>query len=170
MLRAAHRYPKSDLLEFLDAAHARLHTERQELALAKKAAAIATELIENPRPSDSMSVSEPAGALGVRPSTLRHWEAEGLVVPQRSPSRTRTYSPIDVRDARIVHQLRVAGYRIGPLQALVPQLRQSRHWEEVISALAARDLSISSQSLALLQGAAALGAVIKASERTSSIP
>ncbi|MFE7711419.1 MerR family transcriptional regulator [Streptomyces sp. NPDC057486] len=60
-----------------------------------------------------MSVSELAAALGVRPSTLRHWDAEGLVVPDRVPSRgTRRYSPAQARDARIVHQLRSAGYRM----------------------------------------------------------
>jgi hypothetical protein len=68
--------------------------------------------------------SELADVLGVQPSTLRHWDAEGLVVPDRTASRSeRTYSPSDVRDARIVHQLRMAGYRIGPLKDLMPQLR-----------------------------------------------
>jgi DNA-binding transcriptional MerR regulator len=163
LMRAAHRYPTSDLLDLLDAAHARLHAERRELALAKKAAeAIAAERIENPRPADSMSISELAGALDVRPSTLRHWDAEGLVVPHRTTNRTRIYSPSDVRDARIVHQLRVAGYRIGPLKVLMPQLRQSRRWEEVIGALAARDASITSRSHALLHGAAALSPLINA--------
>jgi DNA-binding transcriptional MerR regulator len=170
MLRAAHRFPASDLLERLDAAHARLHTERRELALAKQAAAaIVAEPIENPRPADSMTISELAGALGVRSSTLRHWDAEGLVVPHRTSTRARTYSPSDVRDARIVHQLRMAGYRIGPLQALMPQLRRARRWEEVISTLAARDASITARSQALLQGAAALNTVINAGTHAGSI-
>lgn len=170
MMRAAHRYPASDLLELLDAAHARLHAERRELELAKEAVgAIAAEPIENPRSSDSMSISELADALGVRPSTLRHWDAEGLVVPHRTSTRTaRTYSPSDVRDARIVHQLRMAGYRIGPIQALMPQLRRTQRWEEVISTLAARDASITSRSHALLQAAAALSTVIDARKRTAS--
>jgi len=163
---------RDDLLALLDAAHARLHAERRELELAKEAAGvIAAEPIENPRPSDSMSISELADALGVRPSTLRHWDAEGLVVPHRtSTGRARTYSPSDVRDARIVHQLRIAGYRIGPLQALLPQLRRARRWEEVISTLAARDASITSRSHALLRGAAALSTVIDTSNRTVSSP
>ncbi len=114
---------------------------------------------------DSMTISELAGALGVRPSTLRHWDAEGLVVPDRTSTRARTYSPSDVRDARIVHQLRMAGYRIGTLQALMPQLRRARRWEEVISTLAARDASITARSQALLQGAAALNTVINAGTR-----
>jgi hypothetical protein len=65
-----------------------------------------------------------------------------------------------VRDARVVHQLRMAGYRIAPLKALMPQLRRGHRWEQVLSTLAARDASIDARSRALLEGAAALHALI----------
>lgn len=117
IMRAAHGQPDSDLLALLDAAHARLDAERRELKLTQEAAAtISDEPIDDLRPSDAMSISELAFALGVRPSTLRHWEAEGLIVPRRAaPQGPRRYLPDDVRDTRIVHQLRMAGYRIAPL-------------------------------------------------------
>lgn len=90
ILRAAHRSPASELLDLLDAAHARLHTERRDVALAQDAvAAISTEPIHEPRAADSMTISELAGALGVRTSALRHWEAEGLLTPARSFRRFR---------------------------------------------------------------------------------
>jgi DNA-binding transcriptional MerR regulator len=164
LMRAAHRSPLPDLLALLDAAHAELSAERRELALAREAAAaIAAEPLAPFRPADDMSVSELAAALGVRPSTLRHWDAEGLVVPGRSRSQgARVYSPADVRDARIVSQLRQAGYRIAPLRELLPQLREARRHDDVLAALAARDVSISARSLALLRGAAALAAVVEA--------
>ncbi|MFC7641585.1 MerR family transcriptional regulator [Streptosporangium lutulentum] len=116
IVRAVHRFPLARVLALLDAAHARLDAERTELRKAEEAArAISGEPIEDVRASDAMSVSELAAALGVRPSTLRHWDAEGLVVPDRDPARgTRRYAPAQVRDARIVHQLRRAGYRIAP--------------------------------------------------------
>ncbi|QUX29005.1 MerR family DNA-binding transcriptional regulator [Nocardiopsis akebiae] len=163
IVRAAHGYPASDPLALLDAAHARLHTERRELGLAREAAeAIAAEPVGDVRPADSMGVSELAAALGVRPSTLRHWDAEGLVVPGRtSPGGARRYSPADARDARIVHQLRMAGYRVAPLRTLMPQLRRAHRWGEVRAALAARDASIDARSAALLEGAAALGALLR---------
>lgn len=162
IVRAAHRPPVSRALALLDAAHARLHTERAELRQAKQAAeAIGGEPIEDVRASDAMSVSELAAALGVRPSTLRHWDAEQLVVPDRDPVRgARRYTPAQVRDARIVHQLRQAGYRIEPLRALVPELRRARRPEEIIVALAARDTEVETRSRALLEGAAALNAVL----------
>ncbi|MFA1548256.1 MerR family transcriptional regulator [Actinomadura chokoriensis] len=113
------------------------------------------------RASDSMTVSELAAALGVRPSTLRHWDKEDLVVPDRDPAAgARRYTPAQVRDARIVHQLRRAGYRIEPLRALMPELRSARRLEDAASALEARDAGIEARSRALLDGAAALGTVL----------
>jgi len=150
-----------NVLALLDAAHARLHTERRELELARQAAeAIAAEPIAGVRPADSMTISELAAALGVRPSTLRHWDAEGLVVPHRDARQSRQYAPDQVRDARIVHQLRMAGYRIAPLRDLMPQLRQACRGEELTSMLAGRDASIDARSRALLDAAAALSALL----------
>lgn len=154
IMRAVHAGPVRDVLAMLDAAHARLDRERRDLALAKEAAeAITLEAIDDVRPSDAMTVSELADALGVRPSTLRHWDAEGLVVPDRVGT-ARRYSPAQVRDARIVHQLRSAGYRIEPLRAVLPNLRELR------TALAGRDTSIAARSRALLDAAVALSEIL----------
>ena len=151
ILRAVHQ-SSVGALALLDAAHARLDTERRDLRQAQAAAAaISREPIDDVRPSDSMSVSELASALGVRPSTLRHWEAESLVIPDRLHG-VRRYMPVHVRDARIVHQLRMAGYRIAPLRDLMPGLRD----DDLAAALAAREASITARSRALLDGAAAL--------------
>ncbi|WP_328419700.1 MerR family transcriptional regulator [Streptomyces sp. NBC_00443] len=162
IVRAVHHSPAPQALALLDAAHARLDAERTELRLAQEAArAIAGEPIEDVRASDSMSVSDLAAALGVRPSTLRHWDAEELVVPNRDAARgTRRYTPAQVRDARIVHQLRRAGYRIAPLRALMPELRRARRSEDIASALAAREAGIATRSRALLEGAVALSAAL----------
>ncbi|MBB5627782.1 MerR family transcriptional regulator [Sphaerisporangium krabiense] len=162
IVRTAHGFPASEVLALLDAAHARLDAERTELRQARQAVqAISGEPVDDVRASDAMSVSELAAALGVRPSTLRHWDAEDLVVPDRDPVRgTRRYTPAQVRDARIVHQLRRAGYRIAPLRALMPELRRARRLDEVATALAARDAGIAARSQALLDGAAALSAVL----------
>lgn len=171
IVRAVHQLPISQVLALLDAAHAGLDAERTELRQARDAAkAISSEPIEDVRAADSMSVSELAAALGVRPSTLRHWDAENLVVPDRDPAReTRRYTPTHVRDARIVHQLRRAGYRIAPLRALMPELRRARRSEDVTSALAARDASIAARSKALLDAAAALSAVLSLNSPGSAV-
>lgn len=164
LLRTALSRPESELLAALDAAHARLHEERHDLALAKRAVAdIAAEPTEPQLSTDAMTITELAEALGVRASTLRHWDAEGLVVPGRNtPGRTRTYSPAQVRDVRITHQLRLAGYRVEVLRELLPRLRRSRHRADVAPALDAREANITARSRALLNAATALGALLDA--------
>ncbi|MGV9724970.1 MerR family transcriptional regulator [Nocardia beijingensis] len=162
IVRAVHEEPFAQVLALLDAAHARLDRERTDLALAQRAAeVISAEPIADVRPSDAMSVAELAAALGVRPSTLRHWDAEGLVVPDRAtPHGTRRYSAAQVRDARIVHQLRRAGYRVDTLKTLMPDLPRGHRSDDVEAALAARDASITARSRALLDAAPALAAVL----------
>lgn len=163
ILRAVHTGRTGEALAALDAAHARLHTERADLELAvRAAAAVSGEAIVEVRRSDSMTISELAGALGVRASALRHWEASGLVVPDREGT-ARRYSPAQVRDARIVHQLRRAGYRIPQLRAVLPELLRAGGSGDLSGALAARDSAITARSLALVAGAAALHAVIQSS-------
>lgn len=105
LMRSVHAEPAADVLARLDATHASLHFERQLWESAVVAAkSIAAEPIDDPRPADSMGISGLAAGIGVRASTLRHWEAESLVSPQRtSTGRSPTYSPNDVRDVRIVH-------------------------------------------------------------------
>ncbi|OOC05965.1 MerR family transcriptional regulator [Amycolatopsis azurea] len=153
IVQAVHRDPLPEVLALLDAAHAGLDAERADLRETREAVrVISREPIEDVRGSDAMSVSELASALGVRPSTLRHWDAERLVVPDRDPRGTRRYTPSQVRDARIVHQLRLAGYRVEPLRTLMPELRRSRRLEDVASALAARDEGIEARSRALFEG------------------
>ncbi|WP_067855606.1 MerR family transcriptional regulator [Nocardia shimofusensis] len=164
IVRTAHSGSLADLLTLVDAAHARLDTQRRDLAAARTAAAaIAAEPIDAVRPSDAMTVSELADALGVRPSTLRHWDAAGLVTPGRAaPGNARRYSPADVRDARIVHQLRHAGYRIDALRELLPGLRGSGRWSDVLAGLEAREDAIHRRSRALLGAGAHLDAVLMA--------
>jgi len=164
ILRTAHRSPLPDLLGALDAAHAGLHHERQAVLLAQDAlTAISAEPINDPRANDAMTISELAGALGVRASALRHWENEGLLTPTRSAtSRARTYAPADVRDARVIHQLRLAGHRVPALRQLLPALRGDSRHGDITAALAARHDNITHRSRALLRAAAVLESLITA--------
>ncbi|MGW5450455.1 MerR family transcriptional regulator [Nocardia sp. NPDC003979] len=144
----------------LDAAHAALHTERGELALAVRAAAgIGAEPIADVRDSDALGIAELADALGIRTSTLRHWDAAGLVVPQRLKG-ARRYTPEQVRDARIVHQLRRAGYGITTLRTVLTQFRRSGPGE-LRDALATREAALTRRSRALVAAAAALTEVLR---------
>lgn len=160
LLRAARTEPNR-FLELLDEAHARLHAERRDLQLTRQAVeSISTEQIAPPRPSDSMTISELACALGVLPSTLRHWEAEALLTPQRDHNSARSYPPTAVRDARIVHQLRLAGYPIPQLRVITTQLQHLKRPDSLDEALAERQHSLTLRSRAFLSAAATLAAVV----------
>lgn len=163
LLCDAHR-DWSALLARLDAAHARLHQERRELALARKAVqSISAEPMTDVSPEDAMSIGDLSLALDLRPSTLRHWEAERLLTPARTPHQARRYSPMDVRDARLVHQLRQAGYRIAPLRDLLPTLRERHDWDELLTG---REQSINVRAELLLRGTATLASVRAISFKT----
>lgn len=147
LMQDAHR-DQTAMLTRLDAAHARLHQERREVALARQAVeSIKAEPLDDVDPADSMSVGAVAIALGIRPSTLRHWEAERLLNPARSATGARIYNPTDVRDARLIHQLRQAGHRISPLRDLLPTLQTDGSASEILTD---RERSIHDRSRALL--------------------
>ncbi len=170
LLRALHHERPAAFLAMLDDAHAQLARERRELRLAREAvAAIAAEPLAAPRPSDDMTISELAVALGTTPATLRHWEAEGLLSPYRAGrGRFRTYAPLQVRDARVAHQLRAAGYSIPQLRVILGQLEELGGDSEALrSALHVRDRHLTARSRALLRGAAALEAALT---RADAVP
>lgn len=173
LMRTMHRGEVDSLLALLDAAHARLDRERRDVTYAQEAIAkISAEPMDGSRTTtDAMTISELAGALGVRTSALRHWDAEDLVVPSRSrPGASRIYLPEHVRDARIVHQLRQAGYRIPALQDLLPRLRQPGGRGEVDAVLRRRRTNLTTRSLALLHGSAALETLLTETEPVAEAP
>lgn len=124
--------------------------------------AIAAEPLTAPRPSDTMTITELAGALGTTTASLRHWEAAGLLTADRAGrGRTRTYSPAQVRDARVIHQLRAVGYPIPHLRTVLHWLLDPRHPGEALdAALNVRAQQLTNRSHALLRAAAALHDVL----------
>lgn len=106
-------------------------------------------------PEDSMTITELSRALGVRSSTLRFWEQQGLITPERVGSaRARSYPPDAVRGARIVAMLRAGGYRLPAVQTIVTSLRGTDGPAETRDALEGRLRTIASQSEALLRAGA----------------
>ena len=95
-----------------------------------------------------------------RPSTLRHWEAEALLAPQRDRHGARSYPLAAVRDARIVHQLRLAGYDIPRLRTVMAQLQHLGRLDDLEDALAERQRTHTARSRSLLRAAASLNVVV----------
>ena len=155
LMRELHADPRA-IPARLDEVHAGLHAERIALRRARTAAEeIGAEEIGDPRPSDAMTVGQLAVALDVRTSTLRHWETEGLLTPERD-GRTRCYSPSDVQQARIVDQLRRAGHRIPDLRDLLTEFRQLGMTPDMHQLLQRRGHALDARSRALLTAGAHL--------------
>jgi DNA-binding transcriptional MerR regulator len=104
-----------------------------------------------PTPADAMSITELAAALGVRSSTLRFWEQQGLVTPERTTRLgARSYPVAAIRDARIVAALRAGGYRIPAVQAVIESVH-SLNPDDARHALQERLRTIATRSNALLR-------------------
>ncbi|WP_419705026.1 MerR family transcriptional regulator [Promicromonospora sp. NFX87] len=128
----------ADAAAAIGAVHVRLARERDEALRAREALrAIQAEAVATVAPDcdptdaapdragDTMTITELAAALGVRTSTLRFWEQEGLAVPDRVTTlRARQYSTGAIQEARIVAALRSSGYGIPAVRDVVATLRE----------------------------------------------
>ncbi|GAA5116050.1 hypothetical protein GCM10023339_24090 [Alloalcanivorax gelatiniphagus] len=159
-------------LQDLDAAtahvgalHARINAERAQALAARHALeSVRDEAATDAAPleGDAMTITELARAIGVRASTLRFWETEGLVSPERVATRAgtaRSYPVAAVREARITAALRAGGYRIPEVRLAIAAVRDLDVGDS-LSALDARLESISRRALALLRAGAYLAEVV----------
>ncbi|MFD3957332.1 MULTISPECIES: TioE family transcriptional regulator [Streptomyces] len=107
-----------------------------------------------------------ADRLSVRPATLRKWEAAGLVRPRRDPlTGYRVYGEAEVRDARLVHQLRRGGYLLEQIAPLVDRVRAAGGLEPLEAALGDWRSRLAGRGRALLTGSAKLDAYLGERER-----
>lgn len=108
----------AEAVDRIGACHVRLDRERDQLQQARTALVLISqeEAAELPgTDEDRLSITAVAQALGLRTSTLRFWEQEGLLHPDhiRSGSGTaRAYPLPQIHRARIIVALRAAGHGI----------------------------------------------------------
>lgn len=170
IIRLAWSAPFPEALAALDRAHVRVHAEREAVGITRRAVHdIAAEAIDAARPDDVLTISELATALDVRPSALRHWEAEGLLKPARTAgSGIRIYAPPQVRDARIVDQLRRGGHDIPLIRSVLPQLHRPGAAGVVEDRLRRREDELARRTRALLEAGAALLHLIDSRDQTGT--
>ncbi len=158
IMRAVHAEQVAEALELLDVSHAEL--QQQRLALRSTRAAlleVASDPIVDVRREDHMLIGELAAVLGVRSSTLRSWDEAGLIRPARTvPQGYRTYSPMDVRDARIAHQLRLSHHGLDQARQVLTALRRAGDTRALHAAIDRREETIAGRAQLMLLAAAAL--------------
>ncbi|MFJ2171644.1 MerR family transcriptional regulator [Streptomyces sp. NPDC087851] len=155
-----------EALTVIDRSHAELLTDRETLDAIEQAL---TELAHVPdeRPAHGpTTVGALAHRLRLRPATLRRWERSGLLHPGRDPATGyRIYTPADVRDAHIVHQLRRGGYPLTQIAPLLGELRDATSPASAASAIAARRDRLHTRALAMLHASAETGHYLQERDR-----
>lgn len=154
VLRQARTLPLPEAAAAVSALHVGLAKERDDaLAAVDALHAIRAEargaLADTD--DDAMTITQLADALGVRPSTLRFWEREGRVAPDRVTSYgARRYPPAAIREARITVALRAAGYRIPAVRRTIDAVRRLDGLDDPLDALRERLTAIAYRTVALL--------------------
>ncbi len=174
LLIGLHAAPIEEAASVINGVHVRLAREREEALRAQealRAIRAETDTPGTPQDSDTMTITALAGALGVRTSTLRFWEDEGLVFPERVTSlRARRYGPAAIGAARIVAALRASGYGIAAAREVMGSLDRLDGLEEAERILRKRLDRLASRSVALLRAGADLAAVVTSGQGPADRP
>ncbi|GAA3270332.1 MerR family transcriptional regulator [Streptomyces lavendulae] len=159
IMRAVNGGEVEEALRLIDGSHAQLADDRRTLEEVEEALRGLTPGGERPpEPVEGVTFIGPlAHRLGIRPATLRTWERAGLVVPRRDP-RTgyRVYTPADVRDVLLAHQLRRGGYGLERIARVLERVRAAGGAGPLGATLREWRDRLTVRGLAMLAGAAAL--------------
>jgi DNA-binding transcriptional MerR regulator len=163
IMRAVNGGEVGAALRLVDESHAQLLEDRHTLTAVERALRdLARPAPADPRPSAPTLVGPLARQLGVRPATLRKWERAGLLHPRRDPATGyRRYTPADVRDARLAHQLRRAGTPLRQIAPLLERVHAAGGVEPLRATLDGWRVRLDQRALAMLAGAAELGAYLR---------
>ncbi|MFM9557032.1 MULTISPECIES: MerR family transcriptional regulator [Streptomyces] len=162
IMRTVHEGDVPGALALVDEAHAALHTERVSLrATGEALRALAGEPPEDDVPAADLLIGEVAALLGVRTSTLRVWEAAGLLSPRRERGTGyRHYAPDEVRDARFILALRRSHYLLDDIRPVLEDLRAEGGTDALRAAITARRTALTARTAAMLDGAGHLHAYL----------
>ena len=160
-MRATNRGDVESAYRLIDATHVALLAERDtrnEVAAALGALSTTAPVPVRGRP---LTVGELARRLGVHPATLRSWETEGILRPERDRATGyREYGPDCVRDAEIARQLRRGGYLLRQVAQFLQSLREAGGAEALSAFLDSWQDRLTTRSRDLVAGAAQLDAYL----------
>lgn len=161
IMRATNHGDTDSAYRLIDAAHIALLAERDTRA--ESAAALGSLSTATPQPINGqpLTVGELARRIGVHPATLRTWETEGILRPERDRATGyREYGPDCVRDAEIARQLRRGGYPLRQVAQFVESLREAGSADALSAFLDSWQDRLTTRSRDLLTGAAQLDAYL----------
>lgn len=172
-MREASVLPYDEAVARIVALHTGLARSREDAIAALRALdSIVDELTHDatPLPGDSMTITELSSALGVRASTLRFWEHEGLLSPERfAATNARRYPPTAIHTARIVAALRAGGYRIPAIRTVMDSINTVDDTAGARDALQSRLHLLATRSEALLRAGTDIADVLSHRPATAGI-
>lgn len=143
VMRAVHAGKRATAFALADAAHAALHERRREIEATLSALRVAAA--EGPamprsrrasgRRAPLIHVGAAARQAGVRVSTVRFWERQGLLQPRRDAGNAyRLYDGEQLGRLHIVVLLRRGGYGFEAIRAVLDELSGGRVDRAVVAA------------------------------------
>lgn len=161
IMRATNRGDIEFAYRLIDAAHVALVAERDTRTEVATSLGALSTTTPTPIPGRPLTVGELARRLGVHPATLRAWETEGILRPERDRATGyREYGPDCVRDAEIARQLRRGGYLLRQVAQFVESLRGAGGADALSAFLASWQERLTTRSRNLLAGAAQFDAYL----------
>jgi DNA-binding transcriptional MerR regulator len=166
IMRATNRGDVESAYRLIDAAHVALLDERATRTEVATALAGLSTAPPAPLRGSALTVGELARRLRVHPATLRTWEAQGILHPERDRATGyRQYGPDGVRDAEIARQLRRGGYPLHQVARFLDSLREAGGADALTVFLDSWQDRLTTRSRALLAGAAQLDAYLTMREQ-----
>jgi DNA-binding transcriptional MerR regulator len=157
IMRATNRGDTESAYRLIDAAHVALLAERDARTEAATALGALSATTPTPANGPPLTVGELAHRIGVHRATLRTWETEGILRPERNRATGyRQYGPDCVRDAEIARQLRQGGYQLRQVAQFIQSLREAGGAAALSAFLDSWQNRLATRSRNLLAGAAHL--------------
>ncbi|GAA5049983.1 hypothetical protein GCM10023318_19650 [Nocardia callitridis] len=123
IMLAINRGDSETAYRLIDTAHETLGAERHTRADVAAALDSLSSAPPSPIVGRPLTVGELARRLDLHPATLRTWETERILHPDRDPATGyRRYDAANVRDAEIARQLRRGGYPLHRVAQFVESL------------------------------------------------
>lgn len=167
IMRAANRGDTESAYRLIDASHVALLTERDTRTEVAKALGSLSTAMPTPVHGRPLTVGELARRIRVHPATLRTWETQGILRPERDRATGyRQYGPDCIRDAEIARQLRRGGYLLSQVAQFIESLREAGGADALRAFLDSWQDRLTARSRNLLAGAAQLDAYLTMLDRT----
>jgi DNA-binding transcriptional MerR regulator len=159
-MRAVHRGDVAHAIAVTHAAHATLQRQHSQLERTLLALDEVLQLPAPAVPARGLRIGEAARQAGVRPSALRFWERQGLLVPSREASTDyRIYDAHQLRRVHVIALLRAVGHDADSLRSVLDDL-SAGHPDRARRALQERRASLHDASLCCLRATAELTAYL----------